>query len=112
MAYELMVGPIPAGMCVCHACDNRICCRVDHLWLGTYADNNRDSLRKGRKPHGESASFSILTEAQVRAIRTRRAAGEKGRALAAEYGVSGATICNVYRGKTWRHVQATSHAAV
>lgn len=104
MAYELLVGPIPDGLLVCHRCDNRTCCNPAHLFLGTYADNNRDCQRKGRKPHGETASFSILTDEKVRAIRTRRAAGETGRALAVEYGVSGATICNVFRGKTWRHL--------
>ena len=47
--WELVNGPIPAGMVICHHCDNPPCVRPDHLFIGTQADNMRDMQAKGRR---------------------------------------------------------------
>lgn len=46
----------------------------------------------------------VLTEEMVYEIRKRLAAGELGRALARDFGVSEASISNIRRRKTWPHL--------
>ena len=48
LAWEAVHGPIPPGMCVMHLCDNPPCYRLDHLKLGTPAENMADMKEKGR----------------------------------------------------------------
>lgn len=95
-------GPIPDGLIVCHACDNPPCVNVEHLFLGTSAQNTSDMVSKGRQPHGERKPGAKLTPADVAAIRA--ATGVTQRALATQYGVAPVTIWNIRAGRRWTHL--------
>jgi hypothetical protein len=102
-------GPIPPDRMILHRCDNRRCIRLDHLFLGTAADNSADMVAKGRstrcnKP-GEGNSNARLTEQQVDAIRERWQRAEQRwglqTAMAREYDVHPNTISLIVRGQLW-----------
>lgn len=52
VAWEVANGPILGGLHVLHRCDTPACINVDHLFLGTAADNARDRSIKGRTSNG------------------------------------------------------------
>lgn len=106
IVWEIVHGPIPSGMVVCHSCDRPACIAVDHLWLGTLADNNRDCRSKGRdrRPIGSQSPNASLTEDLVARIRRMRRSGVPVRTLERLLGVDRSAISKAARGKSWKHV--------
>lgn len=96
LALELDGRPVPDGMYACHHCDNPICVRPDHLYVGTPTDNMRDAKKRNRLRPARK-----LTESDVLAI---RASKEPVKALAAKYGVTHGAISMARSGKTWGSV--------
>ena len=109
VAWELTNGPIPAGLLVCHKCDNPPCVNPEHLFLGTSADNVHDMMEKGRRRLvsrvGSGHPNSKLTEADVIAIRRARKRGEPILKLAEQYGVHNSLISRIAKRQTWVHVE-------
>lgn len=103
VAYELTRGPIPTGLCVCHKCDVKLCVNPEHLFLGTYADNNADKALKGRayRSTGELQPAAKLTDADVIAILNDPRPSTH---LAPIYGVDHSLIGRIRRGKAWKHI--------
>lgn len=114
-------GDIPEGLNVLHKCDNPICVRPDHLFLGTIADNNEDMRSKGRaapmpktpnigrfqrggRMSGENHHLARLTANDVLEIRNLRATGTRLRVLAQRFGVSEANISQIAKRKVWKNV--------
>ena len=79
-------GAIPEGMVVRHMCDNRVCVNVDHLELGTQADNVRDASERGHL-----GAVRALTPSQVREIMARRGAGETWASIHRDFSEFGLT---------------------
>jgi len=120
VAYEMIVGVIPIGICCLHHCDVRQCVRPDHLFLGTKSDNMQDAVAKGRIAvgarngaythpervlRGEQHGRVILTESSVRSIRFAYAiGGVTQRALAKMYNVGKSTINEILSRRIWKHV--------
>ena len=86
IAYELTYGPIPAGLYICHHCDNPPCCNPAHLFAGTPKDNTADRDRKGRNGAYRNRRSS-LTVADAVEIRHLYANGATNRSLATKFGV-------------------------
>jgi hypothetical protein len=104
LSYADAHGPIPAGLEVCHHCDNPPCINPEHLFLGTHKENMNDRDRKGRGHHGTRHARAKLDPDRVRQIRALVCAGQAMRAVARHMGVSYRAINAIISGETWAHV--------
>jgi len=103
LAYLLFVGPIPDRLLVCHHCDNTLCVRPDHLFLGTDQDNQADAAAKDRKPWGENNPHAKLTLEQVGIIRKMYSSGfASQKQIGKQFGVSQFCIWTIVKGVTWK----------
>jgi len=92
-------------MIVMHKCDNPACCNPAHLAIGTHADNQLDKTNKNRQAKGESNGSSILTEEQVREMRSKYKPNiYTYKMLADEYKVNKDTVQKAVRGIYWKHL--------
>jgi hypothetical protein len=57
VAWELIHGPIPAGVDVLHHCDNPPCFNPEDLFLGTSVDIAVDMVAKGRASNGSPSEY-------------------------------------------------------
>lgn len=107
VGYTLQNGTIPDGLLVLHKCDNPICVRGDHLFLGTHQDNARDRENKsrGKQAKGSKQGKAKLTERDVRDIREKLKEGAMThREIASIYGVAHSQVTRINTGKGWTHV--------
>ena len=89
VAWTLRFGDIPKGLSIMHKCDNPPCCRPSHMMLGTYSDNKRDSVAKGR---AATRNRARLTLEEIEIIKGLHANGTTRIELAKMYGVGISTI--------------------
>ena len=103
VSYEFAHGPIPDGLFVCHACDNRDCVNPNHLFAATQRENVLDMVRKGRQRPcaGERNPSTKLKSDQVIAIRQDNRSSS---VILAEYEISNSTLWAIRHRDTWRHL--------
>lgn len=101
LSWMLFSGePVPAGLQVCHRCDNPKCVSPAHLFLGTARDNSHDCWSKGRG-HGR------LSSADLSKIKELHKSGSTQYEIAELMGVGQPQISRALNGKLarWRKLK-------
>lgn len=116
VSWIIHYGPIPKRMHVCHKCDNPICTNPEHLWIGTFKQNNDDKIAKGRGRYGPLPVFkgslnpgSVLNEEKVKEIKKLLNEGHSSYGIGKEFGVSKTTILRIKNGVNWSHVKISEN---
>ena len=106
VAYRLThnLKSLPGNTCVLHRCDNRICVRPDHLFLGTARDNVADMVKKGRQARGERNRHAKLTAISVRGIRALVKNGIATAVVAKQFHISRNHVVAIKNRVFWRHL--------
>lgn len=101
MAWVVFKGPITEDQHVLHVCDTQHCIEETHLFLGDQQSNMADKVAKDRQNKGESHGRAKLTKEQVIAIRSDTRPQKE---IAADYQISVATVSDIKRLYSWRHL--------
>lgn len=105
LTYTDTYGSIPPGMVVRHKCDTPACYNPEHLELGSYQDNSQDMVDRDRSTRGERNRHAKLTAELVLELRELHSSGNYlQRELAEQYGVTIATVNDIVKRRSWRHV--------
>lgn len=104
VSWFLHTGNWPT-LYVLHQCDNVLCVRPEHLFLGDQTVKMRDMMAKGRRYYakGEQCHAAKLNERQVREIK-QRIGHSSYRAIGRQFGVSDVLIHHIANGRIWNHV--------
>jgi HNH endonuclease/NUMOD4 motif-containing protein len=103
LVAEAFIGPRPDGLEVLHRDGNPANNRPENLRYGTHIENMDDMLVHGRRNdrHGSANHNAKLSDADVKAMRAGRAAGETLSSLARRFGVGTSTVHRAVTGSTY-----------
>lgn len=106
-SYALKHGAIPDGMYICHHCDNPKCVNVQHLFLGTALENNKDKIDKNRhnSPKGVNHFRVKVSEQCVIEVKKLLKEIKSPTKVAKQLNVPVHFVENIKYKRTWNHVQ-------
>jgi hypothetical protein len=97
-------GPPPPGKQGRHRNGDKRKNNLGNLCWGTPTENNRDRIKHGTIPRGETHKASKLTVSSVRLILTETTKGVRPATLGRQLGVTKECVYAVLKGKTWAHL--------
>lgn len=84
---------------VMHACDNPACYNLNHLSVGSAADNSADKWRKGRGAKGFQLPMTKLSTLDIGRIRALRKCGARTKDIATLFNVHQSHISKITAGQ-------------
>ena len=102
-------GELTSEQHILHHCDNPACFNIEHLFVGSNADNVADKVSKYRQYHPPKGkmhhrSMAKLSEEQVIEIKSLLKRGYRQSDIYRDFKVSRATINDIALGKTWNWI--------
>jgi HNH endonuclease len=106
------------GKDACHKCDNKLCVKPNHVFIGTRSENMKDMVSKGRHNPDHALSASLKARGfkekkkaykitRDKALICKSCTTERGAvsALSRKLGISRGMIRNIRDGKSWHWIQ-------
>ncbi len=91
------------GLVVRHKCDNRACCNINHLEIGTQSENLIDASNRKRLKFGEENNKTFLSVSQI--LEIRNSYPEKSTVeLGKIYKMAASNIREIIIGKSWTQI--------
>lgn len=109
VAWISVHGTVPRHLVIRHKCDNTACVRIDHMLLGTQAQNLEDMRMRGRDfkdfgKRGVDHHGAKMTPDKVREIVRLRAQGTSLAKIGVVVGLDSSTVHDICNGRTWSEV--------
>ena len=91
-----LIGDIPSRMQLDHLCQNRRCVNPAHLEIVSAAENTRRS------------NSTSLMPSKVSEIKKLRIDGHSLKDIAAQFGISKQSVCDITKGRSWKEIKPGS----